>query len=107
VAVRLDSFSLPRDPSWERLRADPKVITRRVSEILTHSQAFVCERMAGVQLDLGPFSRNLMFERTNIVHVRLSTQPASGDFNFLGEGEFSRYAILCQICARELLIWTF
>jgi len=48
----------------------------------------------------------MMFERSGAVQVHLGPPPASVVFISYGEGEFNRYANLCQICAGELLIWT-
>ena len=48
-----------------------------------------------------------MFEHTGTVQVHLTAPPASGPFYFLEKRRINRYANLCQICARALLIWTF
>jgi hypothetical protein len=42
------------------------------------------------------------------VPCKFTTAPlARGTLDFLERKRISRYVNLCQICARELLIWTF
>jgi hypothetical protein len=55
----------------------------------------------------GPSIQRPTLERTSGEQVDLTAPPASGIFDFLERRQISRYANLCQICARALPIWTF